>query len=108
MIKTFLYLGVSALLLLGCGAEQQSSSDKPAESQSAQLKTYPIDWCIVTGEKLGSMGDPVARTYQGREVKFCCKYCIEEFEKTPDLYLARIDSAAAGLIKPPAPSGHGG
>jgi hypothetical protein len=54
------------------------------------------------------MGDPVVKNYQGREVKFCCKHCIEEFEKTPALYLARIDSAATGLLKPPAGEGHGG
>lgn len=107
------WLAAATLVILvgvGCGTDQQSSqtSTPAGGTQTAQAKAYPLDWCIVTGEKLGSMGDPVSRTYQGREVKFCCKHCIEEFEKTPALYIARIDSASAGLLKPPTQEGHGG
>ncbi len=107
-MKSMLLICMLALPAIGCGGEQQSSDNKSAGGQTAQTKPYPVDWCIVTGEKLGSMGDPVVRTYQGQEVKFCCKYCIEEFEKTPAVFLARIDSAAVGLIKAPPSSGHGG
>jgi YHS domain-containing protein len=109
-MKKFVLLGAALAIAAGCGADQQKAADKPAGGQpaTAQAKPYPIDWCIVSGEKLGSMGDPVVRTYQGQEVKFCCKYCIEDFEKTPALYLARIDSAAAGQLQPPAGHEHGG
>lgn len=108
MMKVII-LGVLVLISAGCGTDQKTSQQAPAGgSQTANVKAYPVDWCIVTGEKLGSMGDPVSRTYQGQEVKFCCKHCIEEFDKTPTMYLARIDSAAAGLVKPHVTEGHGG
>jgi YHS domain-containing protein len=63
---------------------------------------YPIDWCIVSGEKLGEMGPAVEYNYNGRTIKFCCKNCVKIFEKEPARYLAKLDSAAAGLIKSPA------
>lgn len=109
-MKSAIIAGLVIGIMTGCGAEQKTSDQgsTSGSTQTAQAKAYPIDWCIVTGEKLGSMGDPVVKNYQGQEVKFCCKHCIEEFEKTPALYLARIDSAATGLLKPPAGEAHGG
>jgi len=104
-MKSAIAMAVALLICAACGSEQKTSQQTPA---GANVKAYPVDWCIVTGEKLGSMGDPVIKTYQGQEVKFCCKYCIEEFEKNQAMYLAKIDSAAAGLIKPQVTEGHGG
>ena len=72
---------------------QQAAAVKVADSTT--LKAYPLDYCIISGEKLGEMGDPVVREYEGREVKFCCKMCIGKFEKDPSKYFAQIDSAAA-------------
>lgn len=101
-MKSSLMIAATLLLCAACGTEQKTAEQAPAGgTQSANVKAYPVDWCIVSGEKLGSMGDPVIKTYQGQEVKFCCKFCIEEFEKTPALYLAKIDSAATGLLKQP-------
>jgi YHS domain-containing protein len=91
----------------GCGSEQQQVTTKD-QTAKAQAKgpsgEYPIDWCVVSGEKLGSMGAPVTYTYQGRTIKFCCSGCIKEFEAQPARYLARLDSAAAGLIRSPSGS----
>ena len=42
---------------------------------------YPLSVCPISGEKLGEMGDPVVKEYEGREVKFCCKNCVGTFEK---------------------------
>ena len=108
-MKSMMILALLAAVSAGCSADQKTSQQAPAgSSTTANAKAYPVDWCIVSGEKLGAMGDPVIKTYQGQEVKFCCKYCIEEFEKTPAMYLARIDSAATGLIKQPVGTEHGG
>jgi YHS domain-containing protein len=106
-MKSAIIVAASLLIVSGCGADQTASDSAPAQgsAQTAQVKPYPVDWCIVTGEKLGSMGDPVSKTYQGQEVKFCCKYCIPEFEKTPAAFLARIDSAATGLLQQPEHDG---
>ncbi len=119
MRKPIIILGaatfVTGLLLAGCGkqTEQQSASkneSQPAAQQAQSqtppaqdaAKTYAIDWCVVSGEKLGGMGPAVDYTYKGRQIKFCCKSCIKTFEKNPDRFLAKLDSATAGLIKAPA------
>jgi YHS domain-containing protein len=57
---------------------------------AAEVKTYPSDVCIVSGNKLGSMGTPVPMIHNGQEVKFCCKPCIGKFKKNPEKYLKKI------------------
>jgi YHS domain-containing protein len=48
--------------------------------------------CPVSGEKLegGDMGPPVAVSYKGRTVMFCCNMCPPKFEKEPAKYLAKL------------------
>ncbi|HMP90984.1 MAG TPA: hypothetical protein PJ991_12340 [Kiritimatiellia bacterium] len=52
---------------------------------------YPINTCIVSGKKLGSMGDPFKYEYNGRIVMFCCDGCIGRFDKNADEYLTKLD-----------------
>ena len=50
--------------------------------------------CPVSGEKLdGDMGAPYVFSYQGQEVKLCCKSCKKDFDKNPDKYLKVIRAA---------------
>jgi hypothetical protein len=56
-------------------------------------KDYPLDVCVVSGEKLGSMGEPVVLTHEGREVRFCCAACVDEFKKNPAPYIKKLDDA---------------
>jgi len=48
--------------------------------------------CPVSGENLegGDMGPPVAVSYKGRTVMFCCNMCPPKFEKEPAKYLAML------------------
>ena len=48
--------------------------------------------CPVSGEKLGGgdMGDPVAISYKGRTIRFCCGACPPKFNKEPAKYLATL------------------
>ncbi len=48
--------------------------------------------CPVSGESLegGDMGPPVAVSYKGRTVMFCCNMCPPKFEKEPARYLAKL------------------
>lgn len=63
-------------------------------------KPYPLNTCIVSGEKLGGdMGDPVVFVYDGREVKLCCKDCRKDFDKETAKFISKID-AAAKKVKP--------
>lgn len=71
-------------------AGRQSESAK--ESPKAAVVPYPLDYCIVSGEKLGSMGEPIVKVYDGREVRFCCSGCVKRFEADKGGYLAKIDA----------------
>jgi YHS domain-containing protein len=51
---------------------------------------YPLDTCIVSGNKLGSMGKVVVKSYEGREIKFCCKPCVKKFDANPAKYLSKL------------------
>lgn len=63
---------------------------------------YPIDFCIVGGEKLGSMGEPYVHKHGERTVKFCCKSCISSFQKDPARFLKVLDDASAQKNGQPA------
>lgn len=62
---------------------------------AAQKAAYPLKDCLVGGEALGSMGDPVEHVHEGRLVQFCCEGCIDDFKKEPTKYLAKLDEAIA-------------
>ncbi len=63
-----------------------------AENASSNT-AYPLNICIVSGDKLGQMGAPSIVNYKGTEVRFCCKDCVKDFEKDPDKYLKRLHDA---------------
>lgn len=53
---------------------------------------YSLSTCPITSKKLGSMGDPVVRLYDGREVRYCCGGCIKRFEKDLAASLSALDA----------------
>lgn len=57
---------------------------------------YPLKTCVVSGDQLGEMGEPINYVHRpaNRLVRFCCEGCIEPFKKEPDAFLAKIDEAA--------------
>ncbi|MEZ6004054.1 MAG: hypothetical protein R3F33_07690 [Planctomycetota bacterium] len=55
-----------------------------------QVKPYPLATCLVTGNDLGSMGDPYVFVYKGQEIKLCCEPCVDEFQADPDAFLAKL------------------
>jgi YHS domain-containing protein len=59
-----------------------------------QLPFYPLETCVVSGEKLGGdMGPAVDRIIENRLVRLCCKACISKVEKDPGKYLGALDQA---------------
>ena len=54
---------------------------------------YPLNTCVVSGEKLGEMGKPYIFNYQGTEVRLCCDGCRAKFDKDPAKYLGKITEA---------------
>lgn len=86
-------LALAALAPLGLAADQ-----------APQAKPYPLKICVVSGEKLGGMGDAYVFTYQGREIKLCCQGCLKKFKQSPGSYLKKIEAAEKAGEKPAAPA----
>ncbi len=63
-----------------------------ADAKKAEKKPYPLT-CVVSDEKLGSMGKTFVHEHEGREVQFCCKSCLKDFKKEPAKYLKKLDEA---------------
>ncbi|MBI4557457.1 MAG: hypothetical protein HY706_07735 [Candidatus Hydrogenedentes bacterium] len=63
-----------------------------AQAQS-EGDVFALATCPVSGEKLGSMGDPVVYSHEGREIRFCCKSCEPKFQAEPAKYLKDVDAA---------------
>ena len=55
-----------------------------------KTKPYPSKICLVTDNKLGSMGKPYRIVHEGQEIKFCCKPCLKKFNADPAKYLAKL------------------
>jgi hypothetical protein len=64
--------------------------ESPTEAQIAAAKAYPLEVCIGSGEELGSMGDPVVMVYNGQQIKFCCKSCVDDFKADPASHIAKL------------------
>lgn len=69
---------------------------------AAKKDSYPLATCVVSGEKLGGMGEPYVHMYKNQLVMFCCGNCVGTFEKDPAKFLAMIDAAAKPAEAAPA------
>jgi len=96
--------------VIGCSEEAGPSPATPANGPAPSAAgaaqdnaaAYPIDFCVVSGEKLGSMGDAIEVTVEGRTVMLCCEMCKTDLMNDPSVYLAKLDAAAAGDAGAPA------
>jgi hypothetical protein len=84
-----------------CGADKACC--KPT-STAAKADAYPLDTCVVSGEKLGSMGTPYEYVHKqegkpDRIIKLCCKGCVADVKKDPAKYLKMLDDAQAAKAK---------
>lgn len=78
----------TAILLTGFAS--LFSAQAAEETPKPKAKPYPLETCIVSGEKLGSMGKPMVFEYKDQEVKLCCKSCKSKFDKDADALLKKI------------------
>ena len=70
-----------------------ADTNTPSSSAKTEVKPYPLDYCIVSGDKLGEMGKPIVTVYKGQEMKFCCASCPKKFKADPEKYLKLMDEA---------------
>ena len=59
----------------------------------AQVATYPLDTCVVSDEKLDSMGGAVDVLYGTKLIRLCCKGCKKSVEKEGPALVAKIEAA---------------
>jgi hypothetical protein len=58
-----------------------------------QKGKYPLETCVVSGEKLGGMGEPVDYLYGTRLYRLCCGGCKKAVAKDADGLWAKIEAA---------------
>jgi hypothetical protein len=56
-----------------------------------QTTPYALDYCIFSGDKLGTMGKVTSEVYKNQEIKFCCNVCKKKFDKDPDAGLQKYN-----------------
>ncbi|GMV99057.1 MAG: hypothetical protein AMXMBFR84_01960 [Candidatus Hydrogenedentota bacterium] len=83
-----------------CVKHLKDEGDAIIEKLDAAVKekqgaTYAATVCPVSGEKLGSMGDPTEAVVANRLVKFCCAGCEKQLKKDPAKVLSKLDEATA-------------
>ncbi len=83
-------ISILATAVIGYAADQK---------KAGKAKPYPLQTCVVSGEKLGGMGDPYVFVYEGQEIKLCCKGCLPDFKKDPAKYLKKIQEAEKKAAK---------
>lgn len=85
----------------GCVKKAQAAPAAMAQkvldaAYAAQNANYPLDACVVTGEKFGDEGEPVSVMFGTTLVKVCCKGCIKKIEKEPARFLAMVQQKKVG------------
>jgi YHS domain-containing protein len=91
-MKATFILPVIAMLIASCKKAETVTRETTVSAAEAatDAKSYPLKVCIVSGEELGTMGDPVSIVQEGQTIKFCCDSCVPKFKKDPDKYLEKL------------------
>lgn len=109
-LTVFMMAVLTVVVVAGCGqanlpAEEETAPAPKAAPAAESAPAYPLQTCVVSGEKLGAMGDPVDYMHEGRLVRFCCKGCIGKFKADPQTYLKKLDEAAKAAAAPQGEQG---
>ena len=79
---------ISATALMSCGGANTDANETTGTP-------YPLETCLVADKKLGSMGKPHTFVHEGRQIKYCCIGCDDEFQANTAKYLKKFDDAVA-------------
>ena len=95
-MKTLKTITATVLIAAFATAPLASFAGEGKEKDIKGKKAYPLDTCIVSGEKLESGGmKTFTFVHEGQEVKLCCKSCMKDFKKDPAKYMKKIQEAQA-------------
>jgi hypothetical protein len=75
---------------------KENSADAVAKIDAAVIKAQKPLWllkaCPVSGEAMGSMGEPLDFVVGTRYVQLCCKGCTRAVKKDPAAFLKKLDA----------------
>ncbi|MFT5467761.1 MAG: hypothetical protein ACI8UO_002868 [Verrucomicrobiales bacterium] len=87
-----------AISLSSCGGDghdhdhgDHDHGDSSSATADPTADGYPLKTCVVSGEELGSMGEPVIVKHGDVTVKLCCKSCIDDFNAEPEKFVAKLN-----------------
>jgi YHS domain-containing protein len=92
VLTAMLLTGLAAGTLSLCADEKH---DDHKAHKDADAKPYPTATCLISGEKLDSMGKPVVMVVDGQEIKFCCKNCLKDYNADKAGYMKKLAKAEA-------------
>ncbi len=75
-----------------------TAAPQSTQALPAGIKPYLLDACIVTGLKLGSMGEPPSLISQGQQFKFCCGACPPKFQSEPGKYIEKLSALTKSAL----------
>ena len=67
----------------------EALADFSEEDRKSAMKQH---FCPVSGEMLGTMGEPEKIEVQGQDVWICCDGCKDKLLAEPDKYLAKLNN----------------
>ena len=100
ILKTALITAALGGLLVVPASVGAAEHQHHENATNAKLKPYVLKTCVVSKQKLGEMGDPYVYKYKDREIKFCCKGCVKDFNKSPEKYVKLIEEAEKKAAHP--------
>jgi uncharacterized protein (DUF305 family) len=92
-IQSTIPLMTIAFAFLGSPILQAEEEKAKKDEHGHAVESYKLETCVVSGKKLGEMGEPHRIMHHGQEVKMCCEKCEAKFEKDPAKYMSKIHSA---------------
>jgi hypothetical protein len=93
-----------AMLTFGFLVASSAFAAEAGKADSAWMEKakaeYPTKTCVVSGQDLGEMGEPIDFVYKqegkpDRLIRFCCKACLKTFRNNPSKYLKLLDEQVA-------------
>lgn len=89
-----LAIASACICMSGLSAMAQTEAQiTPAPIVTPIAHPYPLTTCIVSGEDLGEGDEAIIRVVDGREVRFCCEGCTDEYAENTEAFNEKIDAA---------------
>lgn len=82
-------------------AETKAAASAPKNQKEPAAKPYPLDYSVISGDKLASVAKPIVVIYNQQEIKFAHTAELEAFYKDPQAVVKKI---AEATTKPAAKS----